>query len=99
EEPFNLLRGHLVLMGHSRPQDGTEALIVAVNAAEIASLRDAHADVRHLTSEGVDQHERAEDPRTRQIVGAADVIPREGWRRSCGHSFERGATSRCSALT
>ena len=65
EEPFDLLHGHLVLMRHSRLQDRAEAFIVAVNAAEIASLRDAHADVCDLTSERVDKHERAENPRKR----------------------------------
>src|SRR2546422_1296148 len=44
-------------MGHPRLQDRTEALVVAIDAAEVASLRDAHADIRDFASECVDEHE------------------------------------------
>jgi len=49
--------GHLVLVGHPRLQNRTEPFVVAIDAAEIASLRDAHADVSDFASEGVDEHE------------------------------------------
>src|SRR3989454_3780191 len=57
QEPLDLGYGHLVLVGHPRLQNRTEAFVVAIDAAEIASLRDAHADVSDFASEGVDEHE------------------------------------------
>src|SRR5437867_3788175 len=56
QEPLDLGYGHLVLVGHPRLQNRTEAFVVAIDAAEIASLRDAHADVSDFASEGVDEH-------------------------------------------
>src|SRR5881409_1494557 len=57
QEPFDLIDGHLVLVGHPRLQDRTEAFIMTIDATEVASLRDAHADVRDFASEGVEEHE------------------------------------------
>src|SRR6266566_5274809 len=65
EEPLDLVRGHLVLVGHPRPQDRTEAFVVAVDAAEIAPLRHADPDVGDLASERVDEHVRPGNPRCR----------------------------------
>src|SRR5439155_4898321 len=56
DDPLDLLHGHLVLVGGPRFQDGAEALVVAVDAAEVAPLRDADPDVRDLAAEGVDEH-------------------------------------------
>src|SRR5437899_10178480 len=65
EQPFDLLDGHLVLVGHPRLQDRPAAFIVAIDAAEVASLRDAHADVGNFPSERVDEHLNSRNRMTR----------------------------------
>src|SRR2546428_3276432 len=57
QEPLDLGHGHLVLVGHPRLQDRTEAFVVAIDASEITTLRDADTDVRDFASECVDEHE------------------------------------------
>src|SRR5207247_3804191 len=47
--------GHLVFVGHARLQDRPEALVVAIDAAEIAALGDAHANVRDFASERISE--------------------------------------------
>ena len=56
DNPLDLLDRHLVLVRSAWFQDRPEALVVAVDASEVAPLRDADPDVRDLAAEGVDEH-------------------------------------------
>ena len=62
EEALDLLDGHLIFVRHPRFEHRAEALIVAINAAEVTSLRHAHTNVCDAATERVYKHGCAWNP-------------------------------------
>src|SRR5437867_215152 len=56
DDPLDLVHGHLVLVRGAGAGHRPEALVVAIDAPEVASLRYADPDVRDLAAEGVHEH-------------------------------------------
>src|SRR2546422_8169813 len=58
DDPLDLVHGHLVLVRGAGAGHRPEALVVAIDAPEVAPLRDADPDVRDLAAECVHEHAR-----------------------------------------
>src|SRR5206468_3003225 len=75
-DPIDLRDRHLVVMGHARRKDWAQALVVAVDASEVAALRHADSDVRDLPRECVDEHPQSLSPRRAKNLRAARALCR-----------------------
>src|SRR5439155_16048866 len=76
DDPIDLRDRHLVVVGHARREDRAKALVVAIDASEVAALRHADSDVRDLPPECVDEHPQSLSPRRAKNLRAARGICR-----------------------